>query len=72
MKRRNKRLDSVRGQQTSPVLLWVAMVSWVEIAPGEKVPARTLVALLDRLDHLIETKLPGTPKDALVFRRPAP
>jgi len=57
----------------------------IEIAPGEKVAARTLLALdglhanelgvwllLHRLDQLIEAKLPGTPKDALVFRRPAP
>ncbi len=27
--------------------------------------------LLDKLDHYIEEKLPGTPKDALVFVRPA-
>ncbi len=57
----------------------------IEIAPGEKVPASTLVgldglhpnalgvhALLDRLDHLIERELPGTPSDALVFVRPTP
>jgi hypothetical protein len=57
----------------------------IEIAPGETVEARTLVALdglhanelgvwllLHRLDQLIEAKLPGTPGDALVFRRPAP
>ncbi len=56
----------------------------IEIAPGEKVPASTLVALdglhanalgvfvlLDRLDHLIEHELPGTPPEALVFLRPA-
>ena len=55
----------------------------VEIAPGEKVSAATMVAadglhanplgtwyLLDKLDHLIEATLPGTPKDALVFQRP--
>lgn len=55
----------------------------VELADGTHVPARTLVALdglhlnplgtwavLDRLDHFIEQKLPGTPKDALVFVRP--
>ncbi|MBA3457756.1 MAG: hypothetical protein H0T42_32035, partial [Deltaproteobacteria bacterium] len=48
-------------------------------------PAQTLVALdglhanelgvwllLHRLDQLIEVKLPGTPRDALVFRRPTP
>lgn len=55
----------------------------VEIAPGEKVPAASLMALdglhanalgtwylLSRLDRFIEDKLPGTPKDALVFVRP--
>jgi hypothetical protein len=55
----------------------------VELAPGETVEARTLLALdglhanplgtwyvLDRLDHFLENKLPGTPKDALVFARP--
>lgn len=55
----------------------------IEIAPGEKVPAASLMSfdglhanplgtwyLLDRLDHFIEDKLPGTPKDALVFVRP--
>ncbi len=74
-------------------VLLVPFASWaeplarggeVELAPGEKVPARTLVAadglhanelgvwaLLDRLDKLIERALPGTPKDALVFVRPA-
>jgi hypothetical protein len=57
----------------------------VEISPGEKVPAASLMAidglhanplgtwyLLNRLDHWIEDKLPGTPKDALVFARPKP
>jgi hypothetical protein len=55
----------------------------VELSPGEKVPAQSLMSLdglhanalgtwyvLDRLDHLIETTLPGTPKAALVFVRP--
>jgi hypothetical protein len=73
-------------------VLYVPFASWaeplakdgdVELAPGERVPARTLVApdglhanelgvwaLLDRLDKLIERALPGTPKDALVFVRP--
>jgi hypothetical protein len=73
-------------------VLFVPFASWaeplaaggeIEIAPGEKVPATSLVAvdglhanalgvwtLLDRLDRLIETTLPGTPKDALVFVRP--
>ncbi len=56
----------------------------IELAPGEKVPAASLMALdglhanplgtwylLDHLDHFIEAKLPGTPKDALVFVRPS-
>lgn len=55
----------------------------VEIEPGEKVPAATLMALdglhanplgtwylLNRLDHFIEQQLPGTPKDAMQFLRP--
>jgi hypothetical protein len=55
----------------------------VEIAPGEKVPAASLMSLdglhanalgtwylLDRLDRFIEERVPGTPKDALVFVRP--
>ncbi len=57
----------------------------VELAPGEVVPARSLTTidglhanslgtwyLLHRLDHFIEAQLPGTPRDALVFVRPAP
>ncbi len=57
----------------------------VVLPGGEKLPAAALMALdglhanplgvwylLDRLDHHIEDKLPGTPKDALVFRRPPP
>jgi len=57
----------------------------VVLAGGDKVPAASLMALdglhanplgvwylLDRLDHYIEEKLPGTPKDALVFKRPPP
>jgi len=55
----------------------------VRLATGETVPAQTVLApyglhanptgvwfLLDRLDHFIETELPGTPKGALVFRKP--
>lgn len=55
----------------------------VKLPTGEKVSAQTLMAidglhanpdgtwyLLDRLDRFIEEKLPGTPKDALVFERP--
>jgi hypothetical protein len=73
-------------------VLFVPFRSWaeplaaggeIEIAPGERVPASTLVGLdglhanelgvyvlLDRLDKLIEAALPGTPPDALVFVRP--
>jgi hypothetical protein len=73
-------------------VLLVPLVAWteplrsggtVELAPGERIAARELLAqdglhpnplgtwyLLDRLDHFIEDKLPGTPKDALVFERP--
>jgi hypothetical protein len=55
----------------------------IEIAPGEQVPAASLMAidglhanplgtwyLLSRLDRFIEERLPGTAKDALVFVRP--
>lgn len=55
----------------------------VEITPGEKVAAASLMALdglhanplgtwyvLTRLDQFIEAKLPGTAKTALVFARP--
>jgi hypothetical protein len=73
-------------------VLFVPFRSWaeplsaggdVELAPGERVPASSLVgldglhpnalgvwALLDKLDKLIEHELPGTPADALVFVRP--
>jgi hypothetical protein len=57
----------------------------VALAEGETMPAAALMAidglhanplgvwyLLDRLDRYIEDKLPGTPKDALVFKRPPP
>jgi hypothetical protein len=70
-----------------PLAAWTEPLrsgSEIEIAPGEKVPAASLMALdglhanplgtwylLDRLDHFLETKLPGTPKDALVFARPS-
>ena len=69
-----------------PFAAWAAPLATnetVEIAPGEKVEARSLLAadglhanvlgvwfLLDKLDHFIESKLTGTPKDALVFKRP--
>ncbi|MDQ3338306.1 MAG: hypothetical protein M4D80_24330 [Myxococcota bacterium] len=69
-----------------PFAAWAAPLAaneQVEIAPGEKVAALSLVApdglhanalgvwfLLDKLDHFLESKLPGTPKDALVFARP--
>ncbi len=71
-----------------PFASWAAPLAAgadVEITPGEHVAARTLVGpdglhanplgvwfLLDKLDHWIEGKLPGTPKDALVFKRPPP
>ena len=55
----------------------------VALTGGDKVPAASLMALdglhanplgvwylLDRLDQYIEEKLPGTPRDALVFKRP--
>lgn len=55
----------------------------VMLSTGEKVAARSLMALdglhanplgvwylLDRLDHYIEEKLPGTSRDALRFERP--
>jgi len=63
----------------------VAAGGEIEIGPGETVSARTLLALdglhanelgvwllLHRLDQLIAAKLPGTPRDALVFVRPPP
>lgn len=69
-----------------PFAAWAAPLATnetVEIAPGETVEARALVApdglhanglgvwfLLDKLDRFLETKLPGTPKDALIFVRP--
>ncbi len=69
-----------------PFASWAAPLAAgaeVEITPGERVAARTLVGpdglhanalgvwfLLDKLDHWIEGKLPGTPKDARVFKRP--
>lgn len=71
-----------------PFAAWAAPLAQggdIELAPGERVPARALVAidglhanalgvwyLLDRLDRFIEERLPGTPRDALVFARPAP
>jgi hypothetical protein len=69
-----------------PLAEWTAPLragADIELAPGEKVPAASLMSidglhanalgtwyLLDRLDRFIEQKLPGTAKDALVFRRP--
>jgi hypothetical protein len=70
-----------------PFAAWAAPLAnneIVEIAPGEKVEARSLVApdglhanalgtwfLLDKLDRFIEAKFPGTVQpDALVFARP--
>jgi hypothetical protein len=56
----------------------------IELAPGEVVSARSLTTidglhanplgtwyLLHKLDRFIEEQLPGTPRDALVFARPA-
>jgi hypothetical protein len=70
-----------------PLAAWTEPLrsgSTIEIAPGESVPAASLMALdglhanplgtwylLDRLDHFLEAKLPGTPKDAIVFARPS-
>lgn len=69
-----------------PLAEWTAPLragADIEIAPGEHVPAASLMAidglhanplgtwyLLSKLDHFIEDKLPGTAKDALVFARP--
>ena len=71
-----------------PFASWTAPLASngeVELASGEKVPSRSLLAidglhgnalgvwyLLDKLDRYIETTLPGTPRDALVFARPTP
>jgi hypothetical protein len=57
----------------------------VKMPDGKTVDAASLMAfdglhanpdgtwyLLDRLDHYIEEKLPGTPKAALAFARPPP
>lgn len=70
-----------------PIAEWTAPLRAggdIEIAPGEKVPATSLMSidglhanplgtwyLLDRLDHFIEQRLPGTARDALVFVRPS-
>jgi hypothetical protein len=75
-------------------VLLVPFASWttpllgnddVELAPGEHLPARSLLSidglhanplgtwyLLDKLDRFIESRLPGTPAGALAFQRPAP
>jgi hypothetical protein len=69
-----------------PFASWSAPLvgnSDVELAPGERVQARSLLSidglhanplgvwyLLDKLDHFIEKQLPGTPPGALVFTRP--
>ena len=84
--------DQIRAWATRDRVVLVPLTEWtaplrsggtVELAPGERVAASTLMAidglhanalgtwyLLDRLDHFLEQKLPGTPKDALVFVRP--
>jgi hypothetical protein len=73
-------------------VLLVPFASWseplaaggdVELAPGERVPARSLIALdglhanplgtwylLDKVDHFVEESLPGTPRAAIAFQRP--
>ncbi|HEY4055157.1 MAG TPA: hypothetical protein VGM39_01070 [Kofleriaceae bacterium] len=69
-----------------PFASWAAPLATnetIELSPGEKVEAKMLVSsdglhtnplgtwyLLDKLDHFIEEKLPGTPRDTLVFIRP--
>jgi hypothetical protein len=69
-----------------PLVAWTEPLragATVELSPGERVEARRLMAvdglhanplgtwyLLDKLDHFLETKFPGTPADALVFVRP--
>jgi hypothetical protein len=69
-----------------PLALWTEPLRQgadVELSPGERVPASSLMAVdglhanplgtwyvLDKLDHFIERLLPGTAKDALVFARP--
>ncbi len=68
------------GEWTAPLR---AADGEVALPTGEKIPARSLLGfdglhanelgvwyLLDTLDRYIEQKLPGTPKDALVFKRP--
>lgn len=85
--------DAIRAWSTTrDRVLLVPLVEWteplragtsVELAPGENVEARTLMALdglhanplgtwylLTRLDRFIEEHLPGTPKNALTFIRP--
>lgn len=69
-----------------PIAAWTEPLrtgGTVELAPGERVDAKILLSLdglhanslgtwwlLDRLDHLIEAQVPGTPEGALVFKRP--
>jgi hypothetical protein len=71
-----------------PFAAWTAPLAAdadLELAPGEVVPVRSLTTidglhanvlgtwyLLDKLDRFIEAALPGTPRGALVFTRPAP
>lgn len=84
--------DTIRAWAARERVLLVPLVEWteplrsgadVELPGGEKVAARTLMALdglhanalgtwylLDKLDHFIEQALPGTDKNALVFVRP--
>ena len=84
--------ETIRAWAARERVLMVPLVEWteplrsgaeVELPGGEKVAARTLMALdglhanalgtwylLDKLDHFIERSLPGTDKNALVFSRP--
>ena len=84
--------QKIRAWAERERVLFVPLAAWseplrtnadVEITPGEKVPASSLMALdglhanplgtwylLDKLDRYIEEKLSGTPKDALRFVRP--
>lgn len=69
-----------------PLAEWTAPLrngEEVTLPTGERMPARELMAIdglhanalgtyyvLDKLDHYIEAKLPGTPKTAIEFKRP--
>jgi hypothetical protein len=69
-----------------PLAEWTAPLrngEEVTLTTGEKMPASDLMAIdglhanalgtyyvLDKLDHYIEAKLPGTPRNAIAFKRP--